>query len=444
MAEKEKADTNIHESTNDSKPIDKVIIDFISDLHRSFPEAKDDLLKLFDNEQKLLLEPILENLKNEYPKHFFDIIYENENIFSINDDKDNNEDNNEDNDEEYEPLYFLPNIDFKKLWNLEGVSEKTKEAIWKYLQLILLSTVGDLKENDMFGDTSKLFESINEEDFKSKLENCMEQLQGMFKSKEMEEMMSNMQEDLSGAELPFSSDASSNINLEDILPDADELHSHISQLMDGKIGRLAEEIAEETAKELDVDLENLENTDDMFKKIFQNPKKLMNIVKKIGGKLDSKMKSGELNQEELVNEAGEMMEKFKNMPGMDEIMKKMGGKDLEKMMKEMGGAGGITEMLKQMSGNKNARFNQGAFTQHMKANDTKQRLLKKLEERRNAQIAQAIRDKIAADKQQEELAAKHIELSDDWLEEFQKTNDKANATSTQNKKKKKKKNKKKN
>ncbi len=435
MAEKEKADTNTQESTNDSKPIDKVIIDFISDLHRSFPEAKDDLLKLFDNEQKLLLEPILENLKNEYPKHFFDIIYENESLFSIND----HENNEEDNEKEYEPLYFLPNIDFKKLWNLEGVSEKTKEAIWKYLQIILLSTVGNLKENDMFGDTSKLFESINEEDFKGKLENCMEQLQDMFKSKEMEEMMSNMQEDLSGSEFPFSSDASSNINLEDILPDADELHSHISQLMDGKIGRLAEEIAEETAKELDVDLENLENTDDMFKKIFQNPKKLMNIVQKIGGKLDAKMKSGELNQEELVSEAGDMMDKFKNMPGMDEIMKKMGGKDLEKMMKEMGGGmGGMTEMLKQMTGNKKARFDQGAFTKHMKANSTKERLLKKLEERRNAQIAQAIRDKIEADKQKE-LAANHVELSDEWLEEFQQSNSKAIASSSQNKKKKKKK-----
>jgi len=436
MAEKERVDSNSQEF--DSKPIDKVLIDFISDLHRSFPEAKDSLLKLFDNEQNLLLDSILEHLKTVYPKHFFDIIYENENIFSFED----NEDNEDNEKEAYKPLYFLPNIDFKQLWNLEGVTEKTKQSIWKYLQLILLSTVGDLKENDMFGDANKLFESINEDDFKSKLENCMEQLQNMFQSKEMEEMMSNMQSDLSGADLPFSSDASSNINLEDILPDADELHSHISQLMDGKIGRLAEEIAEETAKELDVDLENLQNTDDMFKKIFQNPKKLMNIVQKIGGKLDEKMKSGEINQEELVNEAGEMMDKFKNMPGMEEIMKKMGGKDLEKMMKEMGGAGGMTEMLKQMTGNKNARFNKGAFTQHMKANNTKQRLLKKLEERRNNQIAQAIRDKMAADKQQE-LAAKHVELSDDWLESFNETNNKPTASSTQNKKKKKKKNKKK-
>jgi hypothetical protein len=208
------------------------------------------------------------------------------------------------------------------LWNLEDVSEKTKQATWKYLQLILLSTVGDLDKKGVFGDASKLFENMNKDDFKDKLGSCMEQLQSMFQSKEMEDMMSNVGSDTSGNDFNFPTDGSNNINLEDILPDAEELHSHISQFMDGKIGRLATEIAEETAKELDVDLENMENADDMFKKVFQNPKKLMSIVQKIGGKIDSKMKSGELNQEELVSEAGEMMDKFKNMPGMEEIIKK--------------------------------------------------------------------------------------------------------------------------
>ena len=42
MAEKEH-----DQNSNDNKPIDKVLIDFIADLHRSFPESKDELLKLF-------------------------------------------------------------------------------------------------------------------------------------------------------------------------------------------------------------------------------------------------------------------------------------------------------------------------------------------------------------------------------------------------------------
>jgi len=269
----------------------------------------------------------------------------------------------------------------------------------------------------------------------------MEQLQTMFKSKDMEDMMSNLGSDISGNDFNFPTDGSNNINLEDILPDADELHSHISQLMDGKIGRLATEIAEETAKELDVDLENMDNADDMFKKVFQNPKKLMKIVQKIGGKIDAKMKSGELNQDELVSEAGEMMDKFKNMPGMEDIMKKMGGGDIEKMMAQMGGKGGMAEMLKQMTGNKNAQFNKGAFTKHMNSNNTRQRLLKKLEEKRNAQIAQSIREKINADKEiktnSEEPA--NIIVDDEWIQNFDEINNKAINSNNKKKKKAKKK-----
>ena len=33
--------------------------------------------------------------------------------------------------------FFLPNIDFKEIW-AEDISEKTRNIIWKYLQLILL------------------------------------------------------------------------------------------------------------------------------------------------------------------------------------------------------------------------------------------------------------------------------------------------------------------
>jgi len=435
MAEKEH-----DQNSNDNKPIDKVLIDFIADLHRSFPESKDELLKLFDQQQKLIIEPLLEHIKTVYPKHFFNIIYENESIFST--------EHSEENEDYDKPLYFLPNIDFKQLWNLQDVSEKTKQAMWKYLQLILLSTVGDLDTKDMFGDTSKLFEGINKDDFKDKLETCMEQLQTMFKSKDMEDMFSNLGSDVSGNDFSFPTDGSNNINLEDILPDADELHSHISQLMGGKIGRLATEIAEETAKELDVDLENMDNADDMFKKVFQNPKKLMDIVKKIGGKLDAKMKSGELNQEELVSEAGEMMDKFKNMPGMEEIMKKMGGGDIEKMMAQMGGEGGIAELLKQMTGNKKGKFDKGAFTKHMNSNNTRQRLLKKLEEKRNAEIAQSIREKLNAEKAEKTNTNTNTNtvdpenaIDESWIEEFNEksTNANNNGNGNGNKKKGKKK-----
>jgi hypothetical protein len=73
---------------------------------------------------------------------------------------------------------------------------------------------------------------------------------------------------------------------------------------------------------------------DVFKRLFKNPTKLMSLVKNVGSKLDEKLKKGDINESELLKEAGEMMQHMKNMPGMKEMMSKMG----------MGGGGGKMNM----------------------------------------------------------------------------------------------------
>ena len=139
----------------------------------------------------------------------------------------------------------------------------------------------------------------------------------------------------------------SNINMDD-LPDAEKLHDHISGLLDGKIGRLAHEIAEETAKELQVDLEDESSMGDVFNKLFKNPGKLMNMMKKVGTKIDEKLKSGDLKESELMKEATELMAKMKSMPGM---------KNMKKMFGEMG-----------LPIGKNSKINMNAFQSHMNRN----------------------------------------------------------------------------
>ena len=65
----------------------------------------------------------------------------------------------------------------------------------------------------------------------------------------------------------------------------------------------------------------------MFSKIIQKSREINGMVKKVGSKLDSKIKSGEIKESELMQEASELMEKMKNMPGMknmDKILEKMG------------------------------------------------------------------------------------------------------------------------
>ena len=167
----------------------------------------------------------------------------------------------------------------------------------------------------------------------------------------------------------------------------------------------------------------------------------------------------------MISESGEMIDKLKHVPGMDkmeDILKSMGGKDLEEMMKGMGCMGvmgGMGDLFKSMSGNKNARFNKGAFNQHMKSTQIRQRLKKKLEEKRKAEILMSMMQQKNMPEQNDNIEkdeSKNEEIqndkqdnkyNDDWLEftTYNSSGNKPNRSSINknNNNKKKKKNKKK-
>ena len=325
----------------------KVAKDFYRDILTTFPECKEKLgpseISFLTGDGDALI--LYSYCKKVYPERFFDILYQNQDIFS------DNEINTK----------FLPNIEFKNLWK-EDISENTRDVIWKYLQLILFSVSKGLEDSESFGDTAKLFEAINEDDLKVKLEETMKEMNNMFK-----DASNNMFEGLSGETFDMSG-----INMED-MPNPEEMQDHINGLLGGKLGRLAHEIAVETANELNVDMEDAINVSDVFQKLFKNPGKLINMVKKVGSKLDSKLKSGEIKESELMQEASELMEKMKNMPGM---------KNMDKILGKMG----------LPTGGKNSKVSMGSFQSQMKANigraKQKERMLKKLEERKKQREAE--------------------------------------------------------
>ena len=293
------------ESESFLKDFKKIIVDMTKDILISFPELAPTMnvhLKnvVTDNDESSeSIDFVFKHCMKTYPDKFFDILYQNDTIFT-------NEKNNAD---------FLPDIDFKLLWK-ENLTDKTRETIWKYLQLVLFTIVSNKEafSGESFGNTAKLFEAINEEEFKSKLEETISQMKDVFD-------MSGNSDDSS--ENSSSSGKTSGINLED-LPNPEDLHEHVSKMMEGKLGKLAREIAEETASDLNIDMENAESMNDVFKRLFKNPTKLMSLVKNVGSKLDEKLKKGDINETELLKEAGEMMQHMKNMPGMKEMMSKMG------------------------------------------------------------------------------------------------------------------------
>jgi hypothetical protein len=86
-------------------------------------------------------------------------------------------------------------------------------------------------------------------------------------------------------------------------------------------------------------------------------------MKTISGKLQTKMKSGEISEEEIMREAGELMGKMKNMKGMGGMNDMF--KDLAKGLGK-GGKGGI---------------NMGALHRMQKQMETKDRMRAKMEEK---------------------------------------------------------------
>jgi len=338
----------------------KIIIDMTKDILVSFPEQENNLhpeLKnlVFETDPTTLAQSltfVFEYCRTVYPSKFFDILYQNVSIFESAD------------------TNFLPGINFKLLW-AENISDKTRETIWKYLQLVLFTIISGISDGNSFGDTAKLFEAINENEFKSKLEETIAQMQTLFGS-EKKDKTTDADEDADAEDAEADKKGTSGINLDD-LPDPSEIHDHVTSMMNGKLGKLAREIAEETAADLNINMENAESVGDVFKRLISNPTKLMGLVKNVGSKLDEKIKTGDMKESELLEEASELMKKMKNMPGMG---------DIQSMLSKMGmnaGKGG---------GKVNVEAMQANINQKLKESKNRERLLKKLAEKKMAQAAQ--------------------------------------------------------
>ena len=314
----------------------QIIHDMAQDLVTTFPEhselskwTKEGFFSLDSEEMsnKQLI-CVYSHCMKIYPERFFDIIYQNEQMF----------------DDINVNTFFLPEIDFKVLFKSDGISDNTRKIMWNYLKLILLTIVGSVKDKSTFGDTNALFNGIDEDKLLSTLTETMSSMSDFFNDMEKnnddeeitsdnvvdEEKTTEKQPDKSSFEIP---------NVEDVF-------GHLKGLFDGKIGTLVKELAEEISGDLaDVlgkdNINDVRSTKDVIEKLMKNPKKVTDLFKTINDKLQGKLQSGEISQEELLKEVSEIMSKMKG--GKDDF-------DFQEILKNMSGGGGITEMINKMKG----------------------------------------------------------------------------------------------
>jgi hypothetical protein len=347
------------------------MVDFTNDLTTTFPEFSYMWSKWGDSETSDdEMRSLFRHCLKIYPQRFFDILYENDTIFGIDDETE---------------VYFLPNMSFRLLYNCEGITETTKKSIWKYLQLVLFTIVGSVKDKTTFGDSINMFDSIDENDLQSKLADTMKSMSEFFNNMEdkfktngdgdgdevpnlvnpemhqaFENMFKEMGSESSETDANDSNESPFSKMGKNSLPNIKNIQEHLKSLFDGKIGKLAKEMAEELADELKNDFvneaSNINSTQDALKHLMQNPNKIKDLMKKVGTKLDSKMQSGEISREELMKEAQGLLGKMKDMGG---------GQDMNKLFKEM---------AQKMGMGKDVRINKNALEKFTKMGETREKM----------------------------------------------------------------------
>ena len=382
-----------------------IILDFLRDIDCSFPEYRETLGKYlgYSHEMKPMPDELYIELYTHcraiYPVRFFDILYKNEALFASGDStvsdasRESGVTNNATGADKAQAndVCMLPGVDFREIWATEDLAENTKDIIWKYLQLILFSIVNNLSDMGSFGDTAKLFEAIDDSELKTKLEEVIGEMGSMFGNAEAgagngaaagaaggaegldDKFTDFMNEAFSGA-----AGTAGTAGTTPPIPDANSIHEHLSSILNGKIGKLAKEIAEETAADLNLDMENETTMKGVFQQLLKNPGKLSGIIKSVGTKLDSKLKSGELKESEIMQEASELMSKMKNMPGMNNLASMLSKMGMN--MPGMGGGGG---------GKVNFGAMQSQLNKNMKQSQMRERLLKKVQDKQAAAAAAA-------------------------------------------------------
>jgi hypothetical protein len=382
--------SNENEKTNHKIQIPEnfasIISDFSNDLSLTFPEYEHlwERWKVAENIPVSMIRTLYYHCMDVYPERFFDILYQNDDIFHL--------DNNSN-------TFFLPNVDFKLLFNCPNVSESTKNTMWKYIQLVLFTIVGNIRDKSDFGKSANLFEGIDESDLQEKLTDAMKNMTEFFRNAStssegvegdgegdgdgmgdggdafFEKMAKEFEQRSSSSSTSGGGGGENHIPQ---MPNPEDIHNHLKGLFDGKLGVLAKELIEELSEELkdtfDMrDIESTTNPKEVFAKMMKNPDKFMKIIKKINERFQDKMKSGDISREEIMKEAGDMLKKLKEMGGNSKEMNDM----FKNMAKSMGQPVG-----------KNTKVDVNAMNRMMKSNDIKERLRAKMSANANAKQAE--------------------------------------------------------
>lgn len=233
---------------------------FLNEMIVIFPEYKADIESSYNE----LLKEEKSNL-DIYIKEYMDSIKNYNSYMAKKDDKLFKQSNE---------LFFIRKIDFRNVW-AKDIDEKTRENIWKYLQTLIVlgkKVIGDDDEIEQLLDN---FNNPEIENMKKETENMMDMLK----------------------------------NMTETIPEEKENNPFQ--------GGLINDIAKELTSELNLDNLNIgepKNMNEAFNNLLggNNGGNFLNLINKVGEKIQNKVQSGSINQGDLMKEAQNMMGNLKN------------------------------------------------------------------------------------------------------------------------------------
>jgi hypothetical protein len=239
---------------------------------------------------------------------------------------------------------ILQNVSFKLLWNSEGMSDQSKNSIWKYLQTFCAIKIQGEFEQDKIDDVIKKIESKEKVKDKETLKNMkkLQKLNEQFDIKEIESVIN----DNPGT-------------IDDGMNEMDKMFENTS------IGQIAKEITE------DLDIENILNNGGGIQDLFSGGN-MANIMQTISSKMADKKDT--IGSDDLMKEATNICNSMQGNPLFSSLLGMQGGV-MESMMQGMGDTGMPSQPKPEQVRNIEIKDNSHD------PNKTKARLQKKIKEK---------------------------------------------------------------
>lgn len=212
-----------------------------------------------------------------------------------------------------ESIYILKNVDFKNIWDSGELSENNKEKIWDYIHTLFIISETIMNDSETI---KKLVESFKK--LKNDVGEVSDQSEGGSKNQETTDQNGSTDESIDKIDKEIF-EMLKNLSLQKKEPiDKDFLEN-------GLLGQLANELSSEiNLDDMNLNLEDSNNVEDVLGNLISgdNPLKFMNLIQTVGQKIQSKVEKGDFKQDDLFNEAKKMMGNFGNKDLFDNLLNK--------------------------------------------------------------------------------------------------------------------------